>query len=273
MSCRHPHPRSTAARPFLALALAALACLGLARPSAAEGSDGKALEIAERVLEAMGGAEAWQDTRFLRFNFFGFRTHHWDRHTGRHRLEGQTREGQSYVVLHDLGSRQGKVYLDGELASGEAAAQWLERAYGAWVNDTYWLLMPYKLRDPGVLLTYDGEATIGGTTYDRLRLRFEGVGLTPGDTYWAYINRDTSLMDRWEYFLESWEEGREPTGWDWVGWRRYGGIMLSPLRVKVDDGSQRELANLAVLESLDEAAFTDPAPVPAPGGGGAEGSP
>ena len=30
-------------------------------------------------------------------------------------------------------------------------------AYAIWVNDTYWLLMPYKMKDPGVTLAYDGE--------------------------------------------------------------------------------------------------------------------
>ncbi len=51
-------------------------------------------------------------------------------------------------------------------------------------------------------LAYDGEETIDGVVYDKLKLTFGKVGLTPGDTYWAYINRQTKLMDRWAYFLE-----------------------------------------------------------------------
>jgi len=239
----------------LAAAALALALIGPAAPALAA-SDPEAVKIAERTLEAMGGGDAWQATRFLRFNFFGFRLHHWDRYTGRHRLEGETRDGDAYVVLHNIGTREGQVWVNGELKSGEAADEWLERAYGAWINDTYWLLMPYKLQDPGVELAYDGEEEIEGKVYDKLKLTFDKVGLTPGDTYWAYVNRETGLMDRWAYFLESYDEDREPTHWLWLDWQDYGGIKLSPLRRNVEDGSERPLGELAVFDDLPDAVFT-----------------
>jgi hypothetical protein len=242
--------------PVAALALV-LALAPASGPALAE-SDPEAVKIAERTLEAMGGADAWEATRFLRFNFFGARLHHWDRHTGRHRLEGE-REGNAYVVLHNLRTREGQVWVNGEPQSGEAAEEWLERAYGAWVNDTYWLLMPYKMRDPGVTLAYDGEEEIDGAVYDKVKLTFDSVGLTPGDTYWAYVNRKTGLMDRWAYFLESYEEDRKPTHWLWLDWQDYGRIKLSPLRKNVEDGSERPLGELAVFDELPDAVFTSPA--------------
>ena len=225
-----------------------------------EKRDAKAVEIAQRSLEAMGGADAWANTRYLRFDFFGFRLHHWDRHTGRHRLEGKTREGQEYVIVHDIneaGKGAGTAWLDGKELEGEERAQWLERAYGAWINDAYWLVMPYKLLDPGVHLTYDGSEELDETTYDKLKLTFEGVGLTPGDTYWAFIDRETGLMGRWAYHLESYKEDQEPTHWRWTGWETHGNIKLAPTRIKVDDGSERGLGQIAVLDELPDAAFTD----------------
>lgn len=222
-------------------------------------SDAKAMAIAERSLEAMGGQAAWDATRFIRFNFFGFRLHHWDRQTGRHRFEGQTRDGDTYVVLHNINTRQGEVYVNGERKTGDDEKQWLERAYGGWINDTYWLLMPYKLLDPGVHLTHDGDETIGGKVYDKLKLTFDSVGLTPGDTYWAYINRETGLMDRWAYFLQDWEEGREPTQWEWADWKDYGGIKLSGMRKNLGDDSQRPMGEIAVMGELPDAVFTSPA--------------
>lgn len=231
-----------------------------AAPASAE-VEPRAAEIAQRSLDAMGGADAWQDTRFLRFDFFGFRLHHWDRYTGRHRLEGKNREGQSYVVLHDIDSRQGRAWLDGQELEGEDLEKWLEQAYGAWINDTYWLLMPYKLLDPGVHLSWDGEATEDGKTFDKLKLTFESVGLTPGDTYWAWIDRETGLMDRWAYFLQDWPEDREPTVWRWTDWQKHGDIMLSSTRIKLDDQSERGLGQIAVLDQLDDAVFESPDPV------------
>jgi hypothetical protein len=231
-------------------------------PAVSTAADEKANALAQRTLDAMGGAEAWQATRFVRFNFFGFRLHHLDRQTGRHRLEGKARSGEQYVVLHNIHSREGRVFLDGKEADGEAKAEWLERAYGAWVNDTYWLAMPYKLRDPGVHLSHDGEEELDGQVYDKLLLTFDnGVGLTSGDRYWAYINRETGLMDRWAYFLEGYEEGQEPTHWQWLDWKTCGGVKFSSRRVKVDSGDTRELGELAVFDELPDAVFESPAAV------------
>lgn len=244
------------------LALAALLTLAAPRASAqTAASDPKAVALAERTLEAMGGREAWESTRFVRFNFFGFRVHHWDRYTGRHRLEGKSREGVAYVVLHNVVDRTGRVFLDGQEATGEAQKEWLERAYGAWINDTYWLVMPYKLRDPGVVLSYAGEETIDGKVYDKVALGFDNVGLTPGDHYWAYLDRATGLMDRWAYHLQDMKPEDPPTVWTWEGWQRYGKILLAPKRKKLSDGREVELGPIAVFDTLADSVFESPAPV------------
>lgn len=218
----------------------------------------RARQLAEQSLKAMGGQEALDATRFFRFNFFGFRTHHWDRQSGDHRLEGQTRDGDAYVVLHNINTRKGSAWLNGEALDGKKLEEWLKNAYSAWVNDTYWLLMPYKLLDPGVHLTYDGEETLDGVVYDKVLLTFDGVGLTPGDRYWAYLNRETGLMDRWAYFLEGWEEGREATHWQWTDWDRYGRILLSPRRFNPENEREALLDDLAVFDSLPQNIFTSP---------------
>lgn len=245
-----------------ALALAAAAPAGAAEMGTA---DERAAAVAARAMEALGGEEAWANTRYLSFGFAGRRWHWWDRGTGRHRVEGTDQEGKSWVVIHDLDSREGKAWSGGEEATGEQAAEMLEHAYGAWVNDTYWLLAPYKLRDPGVHLVYDREESLDGKTYDVLALSFDGVGLTPGDRYWVWIDRDSGLMDRWAYVLESQPPDSEPTAWKWEGWQRYGGIMLAPRRVQVAGDRVLDLSPIAVPDSLPEAAFSSPEPMaPAP---------
>jgi hypothetical protein len=242
------------------IAMAALLSFPAARAAESD-SDPKAVAIAVKTLDALGGQAAWESSRYFRFDFFGFRLHHWDRWTGRHRLEGKSREGVEYVVLQDLNARTGKVWLNGLEVTGEEAAKWLENGYGAFINDTYWLLMPYKMRDPGVHLAYDGEETIDGVVYDKLKLTFGKVGLTPGDTYWAYINRQTGLMDRWAYFLEDYTADKKPTVWLWQGWERHGQILLAGKRKNLEDGKERSLGQLGVFESLPDAVFSSPAKV------------
>ena len=181
-------------------------------------------------MQALGGTEAWNKTRYLRFDFavdrdgktVMRRAHTWDKWTGRYRLEATTREGDPYLVLLNIGSKDGRAWLKGSELQGDEARKYLEQGYAAWVNDTYWLLMPYKMKDPGVALALDGEATKGGETWDKLRLTFDNVGLTPKDKYWAYVSRKTGLVDRWDYVLKG--ESKPPTTFTWQNWKKYGTV-------------------------------------------------
>jgi hypothetical protein len=74
-----------------------------------EGSDSKAVQIANEVMSALGGRKAWDQRRYLTWNFFGRRTHVWDKHTGDLRFEN---EGS--VVLMNLNSKKGRVWRNGQ---------------------------------------------------------------------------------------------------------------------------------------------------------------
>ncbi|HSR70408.1 MAG TPA: hypothetical protein VLU25_20935 [Acidobacteriota bacterium] len=245
---------------FLMLLLAALSA-----PAAfgQEDAEKDPAALADKLMEALGGQEAWNNARYIRFNFFGNRLHYWDKWTGRHRVQGKTRSGDEFVVLHNINTREGEAWVNGEKQEGEEAQDWLERAYGMWVNDTYWLVMPYKLKDPGVHLAYAGQEEVDGTTYDKVLLTFEsGVGLTSGDRYWAYLNPDTGLMDRWAYILESnQDEDPEATVWNWTDWQSYGGIMLAGRRSSPDGSRSAELSHIAVYDQLPDSVFQSPDPV------------
>ena len=224
----------------------------------------KARVIAEEVMEAMGGWDNWHATRYIGFSFFGFRTHYWDKDTGRYRVSWTDREsGQSHVILMNLQTGEGTAYVDGtEVTDAGERNRSLERARGAWINDTYWLLMPYKLQDPGVDLVYAGEEDVDGIVYDTLHLSFDEVGNTPGDEYWAYINPDTRLMDRWVYLLQL-REGQDERSrgeWKWNEWRKYGDILLSAERERMD-GQKRSHEEVAVYEHVADGVFTSADPV------------
>ena len=230
-------------------------------------SDARATAIADRVMDALGGKAAWDATRFLRFGFgseregkFVGRTHTWDKWTGRYRVEGQTREGDPFVVLMNVNTREGSAWLKGRKLEGAELKAQLERGYGMWVNDTYWLLMPYKMRDPGVVLAYDGEEKgASGAVYDKVKLTFDNVGLTPRDAYWVWVNRDTGLVDRWDFVLKG--EAAPPTTFTWTGWKKYGGIMLAGERVNPAENRKILLPDIAVMESVPDSVFTSPDPI------------
>jgi hypothetical protein len=220
-----------------------------------------ATAIADKVMDALGGKAAWDATHYVCFTFASRRAHCWDKWTGRHRVEGKTQEGKTFVVLHNINTHEGTAYLDGQPVQGDAGKKMLDNAYALWVNDTYWLLMPYKLRDPGVNLSYAGTEQVDGKIYDKLELTFGNVGLTPGDHYWAYINRATGLMDRWAFVLQNQPKDAKPSEWRWEGWQKYDNIMLAPTRSQVGGDHKLELSNITVVDNLPDAVFTSPAPM------------
>ena len=122
------------------------------------------------------------------------------------------------------------------------------------MNDTYWLLMPYKMTDPGVVLAYDGELKEGDAAWDKVRLTFDGVGLTPKDKYWAFVNRKTGMVDRWDFVLKG--EDKPPSSFTWEGWKKHGKVMLAPDH-KAKDGTRIYFPVLEVPESVPDAVFSD----------------
>lgn len=230
--------------------------LGAACTAAAEE---KANAIAEEMMRALGGQENWDRARFLRFTFVrqGRRLNiTWDRETGRYRLEAVNDAGVPYVVVMNVATRQGRVSVEGRPLDGQELSEYLNLANRIWAGETYWLLCPYKLRDPGAILTYEGEENAAGAVQDRLHLRFENVGLTPKDQFWLYVNRKTRLLDRWRFRLQGGQEG----DYRWTSWARFGGILLATERVGAN-GERILFEDILVTDSLPDEVFTSLEPL------------
>ncbi|MFQ5675299.1 MAG: hypothetical protein ACE5G1_05325 [bacterium] len=221
-------------------------------------SDPQAVQVVDEMMAALGGQDNWQKVRFLSYHWIvevdgntrsDFR-HDWDRYTNNYRVEGTNRDGQHFVIVFNTQSKEGDVFLDGTKVTVDSTrAQWLERAYGRYINDSYWLLMPYKLKDPGVILSYEGEKEVDGDNYDVVKVTFASVGLTPGDTYWAYIGKSDRLMHKWEYKLQGWPADRQPSSAWWREWQDVGNIKLA--MSKEFDGRPARIYFKDVIASMD----------------------
>lgn len=212
-----------------------------------EGSDLLATLLADKAMLAMGGRKAWDNTRYISWNFFGRRIHTWDKWTGDVRIEVPE---DDLTILMNINSKDGKVMKAGTQLT-DSVAFYLERGYGLWVNDAYWLVMPYKLKDSGVTLKYLREdTTMTGASADVISLSFEDVGLTPQNIYEVWVDTDSKLVTQWAYYSDS--AALEPYFvTPWADYKKYGEILLASNRGKY------ELSDIQVMAEVPEGTFTN----------------
>ncbi|MEO8189712.1 MAG: hypothetical protein ABI682_05175 [Acidobacteriota bacterium] len=252
--------------------LTSLACLALTGPLLSQERDAKADAVGHEFQAALGGENAWAKARQFRFDFVVERegkpiarfSHVWDRYTGDYRLTGTDKTGAPFSVFFNVNTKEGQAFVNGTPAEGEARDAQLKNAYGRFINDSYWLLAPWKIFDPGVRLAYDGEkpcpeGTVTGTC-DVLKLSFENVGLTPKDVYWLWVTRDGRKMVAWQYLLNGAEEA--PTMAMWKDWKNYGGILLATEKPMVGKPAVIRFENVSVTSTRDDSLF-HPSQVPA----------
>lgn len=268
-------PRATT-YPLACLALACLAACGSGADSGRGTPADSAHLYADRLQESLGGESAWERTRFIAFHWLverngevvSDRRHAWDRFDGRYRLEYAVAD-TPYVILFDektlreepgLGKvPEGRAWKDGVELAGAALDTALNRAYGAFINDTYWLLMPFKWEDPGVHLAYEGTRTLSDSlAHPVVHLTFDqGLGVTE-DQYWAFLDPDTGRMAAWQYHLGR-DEAPGPVFW-WEDWTPVGDLVI-PLRRRTEDGALViRFEDVRAGRSVPEGTFAPPAP-------------
>ncbi len=174
-------------------------------------ADAKAQQLAKDVWKASGG-QSWSNAKRLRFTFvveqdgnrLASAEHDWDVLAGTDHVKWKDKD-----VTVTLAAP----------AEDEAS----EGAYARWTNDSYWLLAPLKVLDPGVKLAYEGAKEMDGVSCETLRMSFEQVGLTPGDQYILYVDPQTKLVRSWDY-----SSGAEPMmHGTWEKYQTFGGLQLA----------------------------------------------
>ena len=224
----------------------------------AAGSDAKAVAIADRVMREMGGYDAWKKARYFAWSFFGGQYQVWDKYTGDFHWEKDT-----LVANYNLNTKLGQVYSRGkDISASPAGQKVLDKLTPIWINNSYWLLMPFKLKDSGVTLTYKGEGkTMDGAAADILQMTFKNVGVTPQNRYEVLVNRATGLVDEWAYFAKA-DDPQPGFRRRWNEYQKYNGLMLASGRS--DAAKPSRFDNVTSVETLPTGVMTSPTPITRP---------
>jgi hypothetical protein len=196
--------------------LASLVLVSFFQFGIAEDQDKKAEQLATGVWKASGG-DQWENVKDIRFSFVVeqdgkelFKAEHlWDVPGNTDDVKWKDKNGDEKHV---------KVNLAAPGADEDSKA-----AYGRWVNDSYWLLAPLKIRDHGVHLKAEGMKEAEGANCETLRLSFDKIGLTPDDQYVLYIDPRTKLVRAWDYIPKP----DTIIHGTWEKYRPFSGLLLS----------------------------------------------
>ncbi|HZS37602.1 MAG TPA: hypothetical protein VFF06_12285 [Polyangia bacterium] len=210
------------------------------RHSMPETKEGPAADELARAIQRSVDSDAWARTGAVRWKFA--RNHHlWDRRRNLDRV----RFGE-YEVLLDIGRRDGRAFKGGQPVEGDAARALVEKAYAAWINDSFWLNPIPKYFDDGVTRSV---AEVGGRP--ALLVQYGKGGLTPGDRY-LWLTGDGDRPRAWRLWVSVIPiKGIEIS---WEGWTTLAtgaAIATEHRALGFNMGPISELAGAATLGELE----------------------
>lgn len=274
----------------VALAVAGLTAAGLSWAAMAEDTpspgaapststqEARADSLVGRWIESLGGMETFHDFRSARYTLT---TEMYDAESGRlqrtrpryvtlaktedeelSRIERWHWDGSSFVVQAFDGD-SAWAYVNGEPAPPDH--QDAEEALYVSRDVFYWFSLPYKLRDPGVNLHYEGEDEEGRQV---VRVTFgEGVG-EHQDIWWYLFDEDRS----WPVEVRYQTDGTGGVSrLRWEGIRSVDGYFYPVERVHLDSNDRvwkiLRITDVEMNPDVPPQTFTDPAASPWTAGG------
>lgn len=189
------------------LAICCVTCVKVISEDLPKGTKGQEAEsMAQDMLNALN-YPAWENTRYLRWTFFGGSHHyHWDKQENIAIIEWKDNK-----VVMDLDQVDGLAVSDGVKVEGDQKKKLIDKAWGFWCNDSFWFCAPYKIMDKGVersVVEIDGKKG--------LMVSYNSGGVTPGDSYLWWLD-DNNMPNSWQMWTNVLPiKGIQNTWEDWT---------------------------------------------------------
>ena len=163
--------------------------------------------LAVKMLDALN-FEAYKKTNYIEWTFRNKHHYKWQKNKNICTVYWEDYK----VVLHLNNPESSKVYVHNFSVKGEIEQELLDKAIAIFNNDSFWLVAPYKLFDPGVersLVTLENGD-------DALLVTYTSGGSTPGDSYLWILNDKgkPKSFKMWTSILPL--QGVEASWSDWV---------------------------------------------------------
>ena len=222
----------------------------------------EALEIADMVLAAHGGAAAWQAAKQIRWHqvftaegrppVTGDQA--WDRWNARHWASLDREKGGAFAVMYDIYGDHGIGYIQGRsggrqtVPTGEAA-DGVKIARKAWQRDVTAAFAPFLMFEPGAKLEYVGLAKDGEIEMHELKLTFDPQDTArTGIEVHVYADKTTFLVAR----VTVRNAAGELSGYALSAYQDVGGLKIATQRKNLGNGEITTLTELKVSAPEEE---------------------
>ena len=160
--------------------------------------------LAHNILKAIKH-NAYKNTRYIDWSFKGKRFYKWDKK--KHIVDVKWNDAR--VLLHPNDLTKSTVYLnDKEVSYNDNL---VKRALRFFNNDSFWLVAPHKLFEPGI---YRSIRMVDGK--EALHVKYSRGGTTPGDSY-VWILDENYLPTNYQMYVQKIKKlGTTVTWEDWT---------------------------------------------------------
>ncbi len=165
----------------------------------------KSDDLANKILNAIHH-EAYKNTNHLEWSFRGKRFYKWNKKNHVVEVKWDTIK----VILHPDNLEKSTIYFNEKL-SDRKEKKIIKKAEDLFNNDSFWLVAPHKLFEPGIVRTLK---KVNGK--DALLVKYTIGGTTPGDSY-LWILDENYIPESYKMYIPSMKiEGVSSTWQNWI---------------------------------------------------------
>jgi hypothetical protein len=215
----------------------------------------EALDLADKVLAAHGGAAAWEAAKQIRWKQAKLRDGQpagngeqaWDRWNARHFARIERDKGGAFAVMYEIYGKYSSGYIEGrsggkQVVPTEEAAEGVKVSREGWNRDTMVMFAAFLLHEPGAKLEYAGMVKDGEVELHDLKLTFDPKDpARAGMVAHVYAEKDKFLVRRVEL-----EIGGERFGYQIGEYQTAGGLQIPVERKNVGSGEVFKVSDIKV---------------------------
>ncbi len=217
--------------------------------------------LIDKLWEAVGGRENWQNARYFMFSCTGGRhsfaqgerKYLWDKQTGNCRFDGITTDDEVITVLFNIETKAGTVYMNDILLENPRTTEdIITEITEEFHKDAQFLFLPTALGGDQVSYRITGEKLVGSQRFTVVNLENKHTSAEAAVTGQLYIDSQTGRIHQW------WPS-HETSGYSVGNYKAIGsGLVLPTQFTSSDTATSVTYPIAAALVHIEGQKFSEP---------------